>query len=173
MNWFDVALAGLIVISLVSGIRQGFSRSGFGFLAIVLAFLAAAWLYPMNLAGFLIVFVSLICASAVIGHLLGRWFKHEDQPWLDSILGAAFGLTNALLFSVLAVLAILAFAPKTQREYVARSHSALYAAQAACTVAEIVPGEMKFRVKQSYQELGHVLPAKFRKALRPTTHTGI
>src|ERR1039458_1287909 len=56
MNWFDVALAGLIVISLVSGIRQGFSRSGFGFLAIILAFLAAAWLYPLNLAGFLIVF---------------------------------------------------------------------------------------------------------------------
>ena len=173
MNWFDVGLAGLIVISLVSGIRQGFSRSGFGFLAIVLAFLAAAWLYPMNLAGFLIVFVSLICASAVVGHLLGRWFKREEQPWLDGILGAAFGLTNALLFSVLAVLAILAFAPKPQREYVARSNSAPYAAQAACTVAEIVPGEMKFRVKQSYQELGHVLPAKFRKALRPTTHTGI
>jgi uncharacterized membrane protein required for colicin V production len=173
MNWFDVALAALIVISLVSGIREGFSRSGFGFLAIILAFLAAAWLYPMNLAGFLIVFVSAICASAVIGFLLGRWFRREGQPWLDSILGAAFGVTNALLFSVLAVLAILAFAPKTQREYVARSNFAPYAAQAACTVAEIVPGEMKFRVKQSYQELEHVLPTRFRKALRPATHTGI
>ena len=172
MNWFDVALAGLIVISLVSGIREGFSRSGFGFLAIILAFLAAAWLYPMNLAGFLIVFVSVICASAVVGHLLGRWFKREGLPWLDRILGAAFGLTNALLFSVLAVLALMAFAPKPQREYVVRSNFAPYAAQAACTVAEVVPDEMKFRVKQSYQELGHVLPARFRKALRPS-HTGI
>jgi uncharacterized membrane protein required for colicin V production len=172
MNWFDVALAGLIVISLVSGIRQGFSRSGFGFLAIVLAFLAAAWLYPMNLAGFLVVFVSVICASAVVGFLLGRWFKLEGPQWLDSTLGAAFGLTNALLFSVLAVLAILAFAPKAQREYVARSNSAPYAAEAAYTVAEIVPDEMKFRVKQSYQELGQVLPPKFRKALRPS-RTGI
>src|ERR1019366_558712 len=49
MNWFDFGLAALIVISLISVIRQGFSRSGFGFLAIILAFLAAAWLYPLNL----------------------------------------------------------------------------------------------------------------------------
>ena len=92
-------------------------------------------------------------------------------PRLDHL--ASLGTTNALVFSVLAVLAVMAFVPKPQKEYVARSHFAPYAAQAACTVAEVVPDEMKFRVKQSYQELAHVLPAKFRKALRPTAHSGI
>jgi len=165
MNWFDVALAVLIVISVASGIRGGFSRSGFGFLAVVLAFLAAAWLYPTNLKGFLIVFVSLICASGATAFLLGRWFKSVGPKWLDGLIGGAFGLTNALLFSVFAVLALMAFAPRPQREYVVGSISAPYAIEAACTVAEIVPDEMKSRVERSYEKLGHVLPPRFRKAI--------
>ena len=173
MNWFDVALAVLIVISVASGIRGGFSRSGFGFLAVVLAFLAAAWLYPTNLKGFLIVFVSLICASGATAFLLGRWFKSVGPKWLDGLLGGVFGLTNALLFSVFAVLALMAFAPRLQKEYVAHSNSAPYAIEAACTVAEIVPDEMKFRVQRSYEELVQVLPPKLRKAMPPLPPTEI
>jgi uncharacterized membrane protein required for colicin V production len=165
MNWFDVALAVLIVISVASGISGGFSRSGFGFLAVVLAFLAAAWLYPTNLKGFLIVFVLLICASGAIAFLIGWWFKSVGPKWLDGLLGGAFALTNALLFSVFAVLALMAFAPRPQREYVARSNFAPYAFEAVCTVAEIVPDEMRSRVEQRYEELGQVLPPRFRKAV--------
>jgi uncharacterized membrane protein required for colicin V production len=167
MNWFDLALAVLIVIAVASGIRKGFSRSGFGFLAVVLAFLSAAWLYPANPKGFLIVFVALICAGAAGTFLLGRWFKSAGTEWLDRLLGGAFGLTNALLFSVFAVLALMAFAPRLPREYVARSSFAPYAFEAACTVAEIVPDEMKSRVERSYEELGQVLPSRFRKAIPP------
>ena len=99
MNWFDVAFALLIVISVASGIREGFSRSGFGFLAVVLAFLAAAWLYPSNPKGFLIVFVSLICASGAIAFLLGWWFRSAGPKWLDGLVGGAFGLTNSTSLS--------------------------------------------------------------------------
>ena len=49
MNWLDVGLALLVLISVVSGIRDGFSRSGFGLLAVILAFVAAAWLYPWGI----------------------------------------------------------------------------------------------------------------------------
>jgi uncharacterized membrane protein required for colicin V production len=167
MNWFDVALVVMIVISVASGVREGLSRSGFGFLAVVLAFLAAAWLYPSNLQGFLIVFVLLICASGAGAFLLGRWFKIAGPKWLDALLGAAFGLTNALLFSVFAVLAVMAFAPKVQRQYVVRSNSAPYLLDAARTAAETVPDEMRYRVEQSYEELVQVLPPGFRKAMPP------
>jgi uncharacterized membrane protein required for colicin V production len=167
MNWFDVALAAMIVISVVSGIREGLSRSGFGFLAVILAFMAAAWLYPSNLKGFVVVFVLLMCASAVGAYLLGRWFRIAGPKWLDGLLGAAFGLSNALLFSVFAVLAVMAFAPKVPRQYVVRSSSAPYMLKAARTAAEAVPDEMRYRVEQSYEELVQVLPPKFRKAMPP------
>jgi uncharacterized membrane protein required for colicin V production len=167
MNSLDLALTVLIVISVASGIRKGSSRSGFGFLAVVLAFLSAAWLSPANPKGFLIVFVALICAGAAGTFLLGRWFKSTGTKWLDGLLGGAFGLTNALLFSVFAVLALMAFAPRIPREYIARSSFAPYALEAACTASEIVPGEMKSRVGRSYAELEQVLPPKFRKAMPP------
>jgi hypothetical protein len=51
------------------------SRSGLGLLAAVLALACAAWLYPANPKGFLIVFVALICAGGIGAFLLGEWFK--------------------------------------------------------------------------------------------------
>lgn len=167
MSWFDLALVVLIVVSVASGIRKGLSRSGFGFLAVVLAFLSAAWLYPENPKGFLAVFVALICAGAAGAFLLGRWFKSAGPRWLDGLLGGAFGLTNALLFSAVAALALMAFAPSFTRGCVMRSSFAPYALEAASTVAEVVPGEMKSRVEQSYEELVRVLPPRFRKAMPP------
>lgn len=167
MNWSDLVLAVLIVISVASGIREGLCRSGFGFLAVVLAFLFAAWLYPANLKGFPIVFVALICAGAAGASLLGRWLKSAGPQWLDGLLGGAFGLTNALLFSALAVLALMAFAPGLPLEYVARSNFAPYALEAGCAVAEIVPDEMKSRIERSYEKLGQVLPPRFKKAMAP------
>ena len=167
MNGFDQTLAVLVVIWVASGIWEGFSRSGFGFLAVVLAFLCAAWLYPANLRGFLTVFVAVICAGAAGTFLLGRRFKSAGPKWLDRLLGGAFGLANALLFAVFVVLALLAFAPRLPREYVASSNFAPYALGAACAAAEIVPDEMKYRVEQSYGELVQALPPKLRKPLPP------
>ena len=167
MNWLDLALIILIAFSFATGIREGLSRSGFGFLAVIIAFLSAAWLYPANPVSFVIAFVALIGAGLAGASLLGRWFTSAGLKWLDRVLGGAFGLTNALLFSVLAVLALMAFAPRFPQEYIARSSFAPYALEAACRVAEIVPDEMKTRVEQSYEELGKALPPRLRKAMPP------
>ena len=167
MSWFDVALAILIVISVASGIREGFSRSGFGFLAVVLAFLCAAWLNPADAQGFLIVFVVLICAAVAGAWLLGKWIKRAGPPSLDEFLGGAFGLTNALLLSVFAVMVMMAFAPGFSRQLMEHSSAAPYMVEAAYTVSEIVPDEMKSRIERSYVELEHALPPGFRKAMPP------
>jgi uncharacterized membrane protein required for colicin V production len=165
MNWLDVALTFIVVISVVSGIREGFSRTGFGLLAVVVAFLSAAWVYPTNLKGFVVVFVGLICAAALSAFLLGRWFKSAGVKPLDAILGGAVGLTNALMVSIGIVLVLMAFAPKLARTYVARSTFAPYAVEAARSVAQVIPNEMKYRVEDSYAELMQVLPPKFRKPI--------
>ena len=153
------------MISVASGFREGFSRSGFGFLAVVLAFLSAAWLCPADATAFLIVFFALICAGAVGALLLGRLIKSTGLKSLDGLLGGAFGLANALLFSVVSVRALMAFAPGISRKYIVNSEFAPYALEAAYTVSEIVPDEMKSRIERSYKELEHALPPKFRKDL--------
>jgi hypothetical protein len=79
MNWFDLTVAVLIVISVASGIRKGLSRSG-------------------------------VCGAAAAAFLLGRWFRSAGTKRLDALLDGTVGLTNALLFRVSAVLALIAFA---------------------------------------------------------------
>lgn len=167
MNWIDVGLAALVLISVACGIREGLSRTGFGLAAGVLAFLAASWLYPTEPKQFLFAFVLLICTSAAGGWLLGKWLQKEGPKWLDGVLGGMFGLANGLLVAVFAALVLLVFAPRLPREYVARSSAGPYLAKAACVMAELVPEEMKSRAERSYQELEGVLPPRFRKAVPP------
>lgn len=169
MNWLDVGLIVLVVGSIVSGIRGGFSRTGFGFLAVIAAFLAAAWLCPGNVTWFVIVFLGLICAGGVGACVIGRLLKTSGLQWLDRLLGGAFGLINAALLAVFAVLALMAFAPKVTAKYVAGSQFAPFAVDAAFTVAQVVPDEMKDRVEDTYAELVQVLPPKFRRPI-PRLH---
>ena len=171
MNWFDVAFAAIVVISIASGIRQGFSRSGFGFVAVVLSFVAAAWYAPANLKGFCILFVGLIAAAAVGAFFLGRFLKNAGTTGADRLLGGAFGLLNALVFSLVMVTAVMAFAPAFARTYIGHSRVAPYVARAACTVAQALPDEMKYRVKDTYTELLQVLPPKVRKNIQLSPRT--
>ena len=167
MNWLDVVLMMLVAASIVSGVREGVSRSGFGFIAVLVAFLSAAWLSPANANRFLIVFVAWIGAAFVGAFLLGRWFKSAGLNWLDRLLGGAFGLTNALLLIIVGALALMAFAPKIPREYAARSALAPYVLKTAYRVAEVVPDEMRDRVAGTYRELVLLLPPKARRAVMP------
>lgn len=167
MNWLDVAVVITLVTCVVTGIREGFSRSGFGLMTILAAFVSAAWLFPSNAKAFLAAFVAVICLAALIGFLIGRQLKRTGPLWLDRGLGAAFGLVNAALIAVLGVLALMAFAPKAAREYVAGSEFAPYAVEAAQVATAVVPREVKLRVEESYAELVHVLPPKVRQAMPP------
>ena len=168
MNGLDLVMIGLAALSLVSGIRQGLSRSGFGLLAVIVAFLLAAWLYPGQPVGFAVVFGALVCAGAIGPHLLRGWFKDAELTWLDRVLGGAFGLTNAVLISVVAVLGMMAFAPGWSGKYVARSTFAPYAMETAYNVADAVPEEMKSRIEDTYREMGKAL----LPAVQRTTSSG-
>ena len=164
MNWFDLGLVLVVVVSFVSGVCRGLSRAGFGFLAVILAFLCAAWLSPSNVKWFVTTFVALTCGSVIAAFLLGKWFKISGLGWLDRLLGGAFGFGNGLLVSVLAVLALMAFTPRFFSAHISHSRLAPYAVDAAYAVTQAVPDEMRIRVEESYNEVLRVLPPKVRKA---------
>jgi uncharacterized membrane protein required for colicin V production len=173
MNLIDTALALLVVGSVAGGVRKGLGRSGFGLLAALAAFMAAAWLVPASAEAFLVMFVLVLCAIATGAFLLGRWFKTTSPEWLDRVLGGAFGFANALLFAVLAVTVWMTFAPRFQRDYIMRSASAPYLIGAAWNAAEYLPDELKCRAAESYEELAQRLPLQLRKDVQPLPRTEI
>jgi len=167
MNWFDLAIAALIVISVMHGFRNGISRSGLGMIAVVAAFAAASWLFPSYQLGFFVVFVGLICVAGAIPCFFGKQLRGAINGWLDGFLGGTFGLVNAILLAVFAVLAMMAFAPKAQRQTVAHSKLGPYALEAAYAVVDVLPDELKTRIQHNYQELELALPAKYRERIPP------
>lgn len=170
MNWFDLAVA-LLVIGCVAGeIRQGFGKSGFGLLAAVAAYLMAAWLAPVNAVVFLVVFVLLACGLGVVAWLLGRFFRDVGPEWFDRLLGGAFGLANALLLAVLALAAWMSFAPRFERESIMRSRTAPLLVEAAWGAVNCVPEDMRLRASESYEELSRTAPRPLRKDFRPLPH---
>ena len=167
MNWFDLALIGLLGVLVTSGIRKGISRSGLGLLAVVSGFLAASWLFPPYQLGFLIVFVGVICLVGAGAWLLGQWLRKTDQGWLDKLLGGAAGLVNALVLCVVAAVALMAFAPKQEREVVAASQFGPYALDAVQVAADFVPEEWKARLERNCKELGRALPGRYSGEIPP------
>lgn len=164
---FDMVFCILLLVGVASGIHKGLSRTGFGLLAVVAAFLAAAWMYPENVKGFLVVFVGVLIAAGVAGCALGKVFKETETKWLDQLLGGLFGFANGVLFWVLAIVALMAFGPKVPRDAAAHSRFAPFALEATQAVAEIVPDEMKIRIEQSYVELRQAIPPKYGHPLPP------
>lgn len=166
MNLFDLAVLGFIAVSAGAGAWKGVSKTGFGFFAVSLAFLAAAWLYPANQWGFWITFAVIVSASAAGAWLLGKWCKLTGLLWVDHSLGCGMGMVNGALCCVLSVLALLAFAPKPVRDQVAASSTAPYAIEAALAIAELTPEPVKARVEAGYLDVQEKLPPPFRRALK-------
>ncbi len=170
MNWVDLGLVLFVAGCAASGLKHGFSREGLGFAAVLAALACAAWLSPESLAGFLLVFAMALCALGIAAHLVGKWLKGLDLEWLDRPLGGVFAAANGVLLGVLAMLAMMTFAPPAPRQYVAASFFAPYAAGAACTAVEAAPDELKYGIRRSYEEWRKAMPHRWRKPrpdLRP------
>lgn len=164
MTWFDLSLILLIAASVAGGVRDGFSRSGLGLVAVVAAFLAAAWLCPGSYVAFLIVFVALIGGSAAAMFCWRRTLQAALPKWADSTIGGVFGAVNAVLLATLALLAVLAYAPRFPRETIERSQSAPYLLEASSAASAMLPAELKDRASQAYAGFRQTLPPNLRRS---------
>ena len=165
MNWIDWTLLLTVAISVLSGFCQGFSRTGLGLIAVIAGFLAAAWLYPADALPFCLAFAGIVAAGWILSRLLSRWFRSLDLAWLDKPLGAALGLANGVLVWAIMVLVLMSLGSTVPRDQLARSEFVPYAMDAAWTLAEAVPPEMKDGVRRHCGELEKYVPPRYRKDL--------
>ncbi len=159
VNWFDVGLILLIVVSVVTGLRTGFARVVIGLVATVAGFLAGFWCYQVvaaqlmawthmstraaNVTGFLIVFVGVLIVGALIAALLARLFRWIGLSWFDHLLGGVAGFVRGVL--VIAVLAdiVVAFAPSPAPGFLGTSRVLPYASELGVAIAQLAPRELK------------------------------
>jgi len=121
MNWLDLAMLGLVLLSVVIGLVRGFVQEALSLATWVLAIwlglsFAAdlAALLPAGIEnarlrliiGFAALFIVTLLAGAVLNTLAGHLVKYTGIGGTDRLLGVLFGAVRGVL--VLAALAMLA-----------------------------------------------------------------
>ena len=119
MTWFDYAVLAIIGISIVLSIIRGMVREVLALASWIIAFLAAQQ-YALEvaphlpsaipdeslrlLAGFLIVFLSVLLVTALIAIALSRLVRSAGLGGTDRALGAVFGVARGLVIVLVIVL---------------------------------------------------------------------
>jgi membrane protein required for colicin V production len=126
MSVLDLAAIGVIVGSVAWGIWRGFTREVMSLAGWILAFLAANTvagplgdMLPASMANpevrvliaFVVVFVLVLIAAAIVGMLVSKFLKATGLSGVDRTLGGIFGLARGVLillaFAVVAGLTAL------------------------------------------------------------------
>ncbi len=110
-SWLDGVILVVLVLSIFSAARRGFSREVIGLAAALLGLILGTWFYGTagswltpyvssadvsNFLGFLLVFMGTIIAGAILGAIVSRMLRTVGLSWIDRALGAAFGIARGL-----------------------------------------------------------------------------
>lgn len=182
MNWLDVVLLLLLLLSVITALSKGLTREIVGLSSAVAALLLGLWLYGSvgallrpylsrsmaNFCGFLVVFCGVLTLGALLGFLLGKLLQATGLSFLDRLLGVAFGVARGLLLAVALLTAILAFAPDPAKPPRAVVHSrfAPYVIDAARVCAAMAPYELKEGFRKSYEEVRNTWNKTLHKGIR-------
>ncbi len=168
MNWFDIALLGLLAAFVAQGVLRGFARQIAGLVALLLGILLGVWFYGTagsfllpyvsnpaiaKLLGFLMVFVSVQILGGIVGGSLAKAMKATGLGWLDRALGAGFGAVKAALVGVALVMVITAFPLKPLPDSIAGSRIAPYLIDASHLVTYLAPRELRDGFVETYERL--------------------
>lgn len=182
MNWLDIVLLILIVGSILLSFKKGFSRELIELISGVAALFCGLWFYGAagaflqpyvsskaiaNFCGFILVFVGVLIAGAIIGHLFGRLVKAAGLSFFDRLLGAGFGAVRGLLLAVAVIVAIVAFVPgpgDAPPGAIVHSRFAPYVIDTAHVFASMAPRELKDSFRKHYGQVKSIWDDAIKKS---------
>ncbi|HYW44617.1 MAG TPA: CvpA family protein [Bryobacteraceae bacterium] len=187
MNWLDAVLIVILVASVLSSYRKGFSREVIGLVSGVLALLLGIWFYgsagsfllpyvssraAANFAGFFLVFCGVLLLGGIVSFVVGRFLRVTGLSIVDHALGAGFGLLRGIVVAVALIMGIMAFSPgEGPPSSVVNSRLSPYVASAARVCAAVAPKELKDGFWKTYAELKTAWQKALDKGIRSVPGT--
>jgi membrane protein required for colicin V production len=172
MNWLDIVLFIILLVSTVSAARKGFSREVIGIAASLIGLICGIWFYGpagsfllpyvssphvANFIGFFIVFVGCVILGALVSTIVHRFMKTVGLSWFDRLLGGVFGLVRGTLIAVAVITGLVAFAPAVAGDAapvaVGESRIAPYVVAGANFLVAMAPRELKDSFHTHYAQL--------------------
>ncbi|HIQ07173.1 MAG TPA: CvpA family protein [Thiotrichaceae bacterium] len=119
MNWIDIAIVLLIVLSAIVGLVRGFVREAFSLATWLAAIVLSIMFYKplstalpfqipnpiaQNVLSFALIFLAVFIVGSVINYLITRATRAVGLGGVDRVLGGAFGVIRGALLVTLLVL---------------------------------------------------------------------
>lgn len=165
MNWLDYVFLAIIVVTAIYGIFKGFVKQVIGLAAVVAGLVLAVLYYERaagifiglvknrlvaNFLGFTLVFVLVLVAGGILGHLLTKAMI-GPLALVNRLFGALFGIVTAVLACGILVFALVSF--EMARPAVQTSVLAPACLGVARAVVHVVPKDLRSRFDESYKRV--------------------
>ena len=168
MIWLDWLIIAFLLMSFVNGFQEGFVRIGIGMAALIAGFFLASWFSGMvagsllpyvhskalaSIAGYLLVFIGVLVAGALIAALLVRMLRMVGLSTIDRVLGAVFGTVRGIVVLLVVAMIVTAFSPKSLPDAVKDSRLAPYVLGASHVLAAATPFDIRDGFNRTYEEM--------------------
>jgi membrane protein required for colicin V production len=168
MNWLDIVIGAVVVISFAGAWWNGLSREVIRLVALFLGIAGGMWWYDELAAwqtyienerlaaftAFAAIVLGSLLAGAMVAWALGKILHWTGLRWFDRLLGGAFGLVRGLMIATAIVLAVIAFHPtRESTAVVADSRLAPVVFHGARAAAAIAPAKLKLEFSEGFQKV--------------------
>ena len=152
MNWLDIVILVILVVSIFSGIKQGLIKSVLSLIGVIIGLVLASNFYQQvgnllgfipnidiaNIVAFILIMAVVIIAASIVAWVLRAIIKTIMLGWVDKLGGGVFGV----LMGALGISAILAVIIKfTGTSIVSDSALAAFLLDKFPMVLGFLPGE--------------------------------
>ena len=172
MALIDWLIVVVLLVSVLSAIKNGFLLEAFSLAGVVAGLLLASWNYQRLLPwinrwihtlavaealSFLLIALGVMVLAGILGRLI-RWSVHSiGLGWADRFVGGLFGLVKGCVLITLAVLVVAAFLP--QATWFQQSRLAPYFLTAAHRASVVTPYELGERIRQGVVVIRNAQPS--------------
>ena len=165
-NWLDWVLAGIVVVSVLSGAGEGFVRGLVGLLSLIVGLIVAAEAYQglgaklmafihssdvAHATAFVLLFLLVVVVGSLIAGVVQRVLKEVGLSWFDRLLGILFGFVRGVIVDAVAIMAMLAFGIKA--EAVRNSRLAPSVISESRTIAAMMPPDLRHEFNVGLEDL--------------------
>lgn len=165
MNWLDVILIVILIVTSFLGIIKGLVKQLFGLLAVIIGLILAlgfysqvSWLYRRLISnevlshflGFITIFLAVLCIGWLSSRTLSKLIK-GPLKLLNKVLGGGLGLLKGILVCGVVVFALLVF--PISKKALKESQLSPVCLQMTRAIIGLIPRELKEEFREAYQEI--------------------
>ncbi len=179
-NWLDCILAAIVLASVISAMVKGFVQEMISLASVLIGLIVAAigyqraalWFEDISKShevalglGFLVLFLGTSLLGALVALLARKLIKTAGIQWFDRFLGGVFGLVRGVLIDAILLMAMLAFAIKS--DTVQQSKLAPYVTTGARVIALVMPGSLRAQFHLGFDKFHDALIQQDKGLAKP------